>query len=1252
MVEGGEALLEGRFRIVRSLGAGGMGAVWLVEDRNRGQLVALKRIHVPHPRAMRRFKKEFRAIEGLRHPGLVRPLELGEDDEGLYLLVEYVDGVELDRWVFGEPSPERQRSGEAVAAAWATTMDSKASGSLPGHLAAPAPRRAPESSSEAAAERAERLAPLMPALLDALGALHEHDIVHRDLKPPNVLVEPGGKPRLLDFGVLAELGRHRGDDLAGTPGYIAPECIDGTPPSPSTDLYALGVMLFELLTGELPLPADTPVALLARTLSDTPPRLRQRWPSAPRELDALIGRLLSKRPEERPSLEELVQRLPESFASRSTSPSSGNLRSLLPGARRRRRALRGREREMKWLLGRLGHVAEGGFRVVVVRGRSGLGKSALCEQLLREAEARGALVLRGRARLSERVPFGGLDEAMDDLADHLARLTLPEEVAEPLRRVRAHLATWLPALAPARPPDALSARPPTSAGAMLHELLRLLASTSVARPLVLHIDDVQWLGSDAAYLLRVVAEQRPAGVMLLLAERTDASTGSAAGWLRSVEVERLPLTPLSNEVLAAIFRDVLGDDQGVPSLGHLAAWMERCEGLPLLAEISARAVARGEATARRDAPEAFVEQAIASLGVDARRLLSVLMASDDWVQERVLAEVLRRPPGEVESTLMDLRALGLVRWSGGETRRRRARLYHDAVRTALDRLLSEAEQRDAHAAWAHWLSGRSERSALTLVHHLVGAGLYEEAFRMVPEAVAEAEGRRAWALAARMAAVALLDGASSDAQRGAWSVRRAEYLGKAGLYEEAARSWEQAARWLSGEERQAALLGAAGALLAAGHVVQGRERLTEATGGARGRLGPLARGWAALRFFRGPHGLVRSGPPSASREERAAFVRRMELDVRAGTMLGYFDPLEGLAWLQRVQRSFERVGAAAEAAWCDFVFAYMGYFGAEHAGPVPLAERYREAAEARRDAASESNPRLEAMTPFLRGLTAKRQGRWDEAAEAMDDALSRLDAAGIEGSFEHALLLVHRTQVALFSERIGEVIEWIDRLREASRGRGASAVRCHLLLLELFVLELTGEPETLRRTARAVLEELREPQPLTFQGFLAVFYSEPLVGLLDDPAASLQRCHRALKDYRRFRPMRSMYAANFASLLLRLEAAASRGRPSRSVMRRANRLAYVARNGPPFQTIGAERALARLEERFGEPAERVVRRLQRAEERAERLGQRLQWALCHHARGMRIGGETGRAMRERAREVAASLGVREDVLVREERAGA
>ena len=180
-----------------------MGVVDLVYDRVRQEPVARKRIKAPRAASMRKFKREFRVIKALYHPGLIRLYELGEDADGLYFTMEMVEGTDLQGWCD-------------------------------------------------AGDRVERLAHAFPQLLRALAFLHANDVIHRDLKPANVLVRSDGAVKLIDFGVLARTGIHREGPatISGTPGYIAPENMIGAPPSVATDLYALGVVLRDLTPKE------------------------------------------------------------------------------------------------------------------------------------------------------------------------------------------------------------------------------------------------------------------------------------------------------------------------------------------------------------------------------------------------------------------------------------------------------------------------------------------------------------------------------------------------------------------------------------------------------------------------------------------------------------------------------------------------------------------------------------------------------------------------------------------------------------------------------------------------------------------------------------------------------------------------------------------------------------------------------------------------------------------------------------------
>ena len=198
-----------RFTLRERLGQGGFGVVYRAWDARLGVEVALKALHRASPGALHRFKGEFRQVQGLAHPHLVRLHELFCEGEGWYFTMDLVPG---DAW------------GRVVA---------RRPGEGPGPVA-------------------DRLRAALPQLVDGLSAMHRAGLIHRDLKPSNVHVTPEGRVVLLDFG-LASLAEEEGrGDLAGTPSFMAPEVLAGQGASAASDLYALGVMIHLALTGGLP----------------------------------------------------------------------------------------------------------------------------------------------------------------------------------------------------------------------------------------------------------------------------------------------------------------------------------------------------------------------------------------------------------------------------------------------------------------------------------------------------------------------------------------------------------------------------------------------------------------------------------------------------------------------------------------------------------------------------------------------------------------------------------------------------------------------------------------------------------------------------------------------------------------------------------------------------------------------------------------------------------------------------------------
>ncbi|MEZ5989843.1 MAG: serine/threonine-protein kinase [Planctomycetota bacterium] len=248
------------FEIVSLLGRGGMGAVYRATKRNIGKEVALK-VLLPSlaedPVTAARFDREVRALARIRHEGLVNVLDAGEAPPYRYMVLDLVDGEDLQRRV--------ERDGPL----------------------------APDT-----------VASIARQVLVALDHVHGLGIVHRDIKPANLILEPGGRVRLCDLGLVRlvdENSQLTQRLLLGTPEYVSPEQVRGDADLDlRSDLYSLGATLWFLLCGAPPFTADTPMATAQLHLTARPQKLARARPDLPAGLEALVEGLLEKRPERRP----------------------------------------------------------------------------------------------------------------------------------------------------------------------------------------------------------------------------------------------------------------------------------------------------------------------------------------------------------------------------------------------------------------------------------------------------------------------------------------------------------------------------------------------------------------------------------------------------------------------------------------------------------------------------------------------------------------------------------------------------------------------------------------------------------------------------------------------------------------------------------------------------------------------------------------------------------------------------------------
>jgi len=303
-------VIGGRYELEELVGSGGMSSVFRAHDRLLERKVALKVLHEQYTgdeSYVERFRREARSVASLSHPNIVTVIDRGEHEGRQYIVFEYIDGENLKRRIDREgPLPVR----EAVE--------------------------------------------LVLQIGRALQFAHRNGLVHRDVKPQNVLLNGDGRPKVTDFGIARSLDVQHGmtqtGTVLGTSDYIAPEQAQGAQVDERTDVYSLGVVLFELLAGETPFTGENFVAVAMQHINDPPPRIRDRRGDVSARLEQAIERALAKEPRDRwASMEELCSELEACLAELDGWPDSGATVVVPARARRARaRAARPRRRRAVW----------------------------------------------------------------------------------------------------------------------------------------------------------------------------------------------------------------------------------------------------------------------------------------------------------------------------------------------------------------------------------------------------------------------------------------------------------------------------------------------------------------------------------------------------------------------------------------------------------------------------------------------------------------------------------------------------------------------------------------------------------------------------------------------------------------------------------------------------------------------------------------------------------------------------------------
>ncbi len=272
-------VISGRYELQHTIGSGGMSKVWLAHDRLLDRNVAVKILsdrYASDPDFVERFRREASAAAGLSHPNIVGVYDRGESAGSYYIVMEHLPGPDLKAII-------RQRG-----------------------------RLDPRQAVDAALQ-----------VLSALSASHRRNIIHRDIKPQNVLVAEDGLLKVTDFGI-ARAGEERGmteiGAVIGTAQYLSPEQARGEEVTPASDCYAVGILLYEMLTGKVPFDGDTPVSIAMRQINEAPLAPRVALPQLSPALNDVVMKALEKRPGARfRTAEEFTQAL---LAVRETLPES------------------------------------------------------------------------------------------------------------------------------------------------------------------------------------------------------------------------------------------------------------------------------------------------------------------------------------------------------------------------------------------------------------------------------------------------------------------------------------------------------------------------------------------------------------------------------------------------------------------------------------------------------------------------------------------------------------------------------------------------------------------------------------------------------------------------------------------------------------------------------------------------------------------------------------------------------------------
>jgi tetratricopeptide (TPR) repeat protein len=1077
----------GPYVIEGVLGHGGMGVVYRARHRDGGDAVALKTVSTPDLASFEGLRQEIRFLKDAHQPDIVRVLDYDLSAGDPWFAMELLEGETL---------------ADFHRALWGVHSIPPSSGSRPA------------SSSQAAAGRLGEVLQIYLELCRPLNFIHRVGIVHCDLKPANVFLRERQHPVLMDFGLIVPArgavdreALHPAVRRRGTLPYISPEVISGHIPDARADLYALGCMLYESVTGRPPFVASSRGELYDLHLKAPPLPASQLVSGVPPALDELLAKLLAKAPQDRMGhTYQVAEGLVAAGAPGSTPTSTSSPAYLF------RSAIVGRAESLEVVTRALERAKRGTGTLVLVEGESGIGKTFFASEIAQRASLLGLRVVTGECQAAA-YPSEGTGAALQGIRNFLdvvrdaCRRGGPDVTERLLGSNLGILKQYSPALGGLPGADGYPepAPLPDTAGRerLLTALLQTLREFGEMRPFVLILDDLQWADELTLALLDNMDTAFFTNTPLLLLGTRRSREGSKAidrllerSWVTSVRLERL-----AQEHTAAIIEQMLGVRSSSPALVEFIS--AQAEGVPFFVAEYLRTVLADGILSWRDGTwslerqsqsldatlrgvpfpkrlQELIRHRIGTLSGEAEAAVQAAAVLGREFEPTLLREVLLETDEHVSKCISEALANGVLEVS----REGRPRFAHDKFREAVYAELEPARKRELHTRVARTLDNflkdnpELEVRAGELAHHYELAANELKAIDYFERA-----GERALLVAADSDAIDHFRQAIRlESSLGARlpSIRRARWH----------RGVADAKQGLGQANDSVEHLSAAAALL--GHPVPAAPWRQSVKLGMQ----------FVLQVVRSLLGGVRRSRDAASLARYVEAGRVFERLQRASYYAGQTRPL--LLGCITSLNLLESAGSARELAT-----AYMNVAAVCGILPAPkqAARYFGKASEALRETPDPAN---ESLLRLLQAVFYSGGGKGEEAIAMADQGIAIADLIGFHRRFNECTAV--RAGVDIFAGRVQAARKGLVRLDASARLRGDVQMISWSNLQELECLIVEGNIPAASAQYRRLLANLPDARPEQVWahclGALALFRADDS----DAARVALEGARHALAD--------------------------------------------------------------------------------------------------------------------------------------------